>query len=546
MESHLRAFNFFRRNKNESVSNYVNPVDQALDEVMSLSENTNLVQMDKGRLWELVGSVREQRDNRIIKYQDYEEMTRDPLIQSAMELLCDDATQVDIETNHVAWVVSNNKKLEAELNAFLHQVVDVDTRLWSWAFDIIKYGETFLRTYATNPELSDKWIFEQVRNPQAVSHIVHYGEDVGYIYDEPSVRDTNISQIPLAEPDLKNSVFPPEEFIHFLSDRSNNRADIFIKIGQDTHQYKVVYGSSFIEPARPAYQIIRLLEDVLILARIARSTMYRLVKVNVGKADPKTTKRIIQEVRQAIKHREYLDLGSQMYKSEDNPIAVNDHLFFPVQSDGIGDIQVEMIGEDVNVNAIVDIDYFKNKLFAALKVPKAFLGFEDQMPSSLGASSLTRVDVRYARTVKRIQNVLRSGIRSLCNYYLDRTKQSEYKMSYDVKMARIVSSEDNAITQDLFARINTANAMINMFDNTEYQEFIDKAKFVAFVVDKILGLDFSLFAKDPSLADLATDPNDPPSRPVNPVAGYSDDSVDTGTDNSYNIQTRFWNFGDPY
>lgn len=168
------------------------------------------------------------------------------------------------------------------------------------------------------------------------------------------------------------------------------------------------------------------------------------------------------------------------------------------------------------------------------------------MPSSLGASSLTRVDVRYARTVKRIQNVLRSGIRSLCNYYLDRTKQSEYKMSYDVKMARIVSSEDNAITQDLFARINTANAMINMFDNTEYQEFIDKAKFVAFVVDKILGLDFSLFAKDPSLADLATDPNDPPSRPVNPVAGYSDDSVDTGTDNSYNIQTRFWNFGDPY
>ncbi|MEG7688994.1 hypothetical protein U2044_15485, partial [Listeria monocytogenes] len=83
--------------------------------------NTNLVQMDKGHLWELVGSVREQRDNRIIKYQDYEEMTRDPLIQSAMELLCDDATQVDIETNHVAWVVSNNKKLEAELNAFLHQ-----------------------------------------------------------------------------------------------------------------------------------------------------------------------------------------------------------------------------------------------------------------------------------------------------------------------------------------------------------------------------------------------------------------------------------------
>ncbi|MEG8004546.1 hypothetical protein, partial [Listeria monocytogenes] len=71
----MRAFNFFRRNKNESVPNHVDPVDQALDEDMSLSENTNLVQMDKGHLWELVGSVREQRDNRIIKYQDYEEMT---------------------------------------------------------------------------------------------------------------------------------------------------------------------------------------------------------------------------------------------------------------------------------------------------------------------------------------------------------------------------------------------------------------------------------------------------------------------------------------
>lgn len=543
MKYDLKLFGLTISRNQENVT--FNEEVDVLNERTSRDDNS-LAEMSTGNLWELIGSVRQARDNRINKYSDYEEMCKDPVVNSAMELICDDATQFDDESNHVAWVISDNKELEAELNAFLHQVVDVDTRSWSWAFDIVKYGETFLRTYATNEEVADRWIFEQVRNPQGVSHIVEYGEEIGYVYDEPTERDTNITEIPMAEDRLSKVIFPPEEFIHFISDRSNNRADIQLKTpnGQQ-RKYKVVYGSSFIEAARPAYQIVRLLEDVLVLARIARSTMYRLVKVEVGNRDPKQTKRAIDEVKNAIKKRQYLDLGANMYKSEDNPVAVNDNIYIPVRN-GIGDVDIVPIGEDVNVNSIVDIDYFKNKLFAALKVPKAFLGFEDQMPAGLGSSSLTRVDVRYARTVKRIQSVLRTGYKALCNYYLDRTGQSQYKMNYEIKTSKIISSEENARTQELFSRVNVANSMFSLFSNPDIQQFIDPAKYVSYVMDKVLGVDFSLFAIDPKLATLANDPTDPPSDPINPVAGFADDSVDTNADNSYNIATRYWNFGDPY
>lgn len=511
-------------------------------------EENSLVQMSTGKLWELVSSVRQIRDDRVNKYRDYQEMADDPVIRSAMELMCDDACQFDDETNHVAWVTSTNKDLEFELNMFLHNVIDVDTRSWSWCFDVVKYGESFLRTYITNPQLSNKWIFEQVGDPQKVSHIIEYGESVGYVYDEPQSMGNRISEIPMSTPKITQVLFPPDEFVHFISDRSNNRAMVEMNMEGDTRRYKLIYGTSFIEGARNAYQVVRLLEDVMVLARVARSTLYRVVKVEVGNADAARTKRMVEEVRRAINKKEYLDLGANMYKSEANPVAVNDNIYIPTRN-GIGEVSMELVGQDtMNLNGIVDIDYFKNKMFAALKVPKSYLGFEQDIAGGLGSSSLTRIDIRYARTIKRLQSVLMTGIKQLCDIYLNRTQQDQYLGDYDVKMAKIISSEENARTQELFSRVNTAQAMFSMFQNEVVQQYVDPAKFTSFIMSNVLGVDFSLFASDPALASLADSPSDPPR---DPLAGSSVDFSDTGeggsdqADDAYNIQTRYWTFGDP-
>lgn len=522
------------------------------DNLGRLNENS-LVQLSQGKLWELVASVRQVRDDRVNKYRDYQEMTSDPLIRSAMELMCDDATQFDEETNHVAWVTSANKELELELNLFLHNVVDVDTRAWSWAFDIVKYGETFLRTYITNDGLKSEWIFEQIPDPQRVSHIIEYNKEVGYVYDEPVSNTSLAEEFPMSvsnynqDQKLSQVLYPPEEFVHFISDRSNNRAIISMNVpNDDPRKYKIVYGTSFIEGARSAYQVVRLLEDVMVLARVARSTFYRLVKVEVGKADPHRTRQMIDEVRRALNKKEYLDLGANMYKSEANPVAINDNVYIPTR-DGTGDIAMEVVGkETMNLNGIVDIDYFKNKLFAALKVPKSYLGFEESISQGLGSSSLTRIDIRYARTIKRLQSVVMTGIKQMCLNYLIRTNQDQYKNDFDIKMAKIVSAEENARTQDVFGRVNTANSVLAMFDNQLLQKYVDPSKFLAYVLNNILQIDSTLILNDPALASLATDPANPPRSPLkgtNVDFGDVGDSEDRAED-PYNATTRYWTFGE--
>ena len=97
-----------------------------------------------------------------------------------------------------------------------------------------------------------------------------------------------------------------------------------------------------------------------------------------------------------------------------NPGAIENFIYHVVR-DGKGAITVDTIGGDFNLRDAIDLDYFKDKLFAALKIPRSFLGFEDDMPGSLGNTSLVRMDIRYARTVRGLQNILSSGIKDLLN-----------------------------------------------------------------------------------------------------------------------------------
>ena len=108
-------------------------------------------------------------------------------------------------------------------------------------------------------------------------------------------------------------------------------------------------------------------------------------------------------------------MGTQVltYKSINNPAPLGQFVYVPTR-EGKGEITVSPVTQDVNIKDIVDIEYFRNKLFAALKIPKAYLGQEQDLPGGIGDSSLTRLDIRYSRTIKRIKSIISQGIKELC------------------------------------------------------------------------------------------------------------------------------------
>lgn len=231
--------------------------------------------------------------------------------------------------------------------------------------------------------------------------------------------------------------------------------------------FSIKKGESLLKNARTAFQVLSALEDILIMSRLTRSILYRIFSVEVDNYTEKETDYVLNELKRRIKMDETIDLKKQVYDSELTGLPLGDSIFIPVRN-GVGSIKIDTVGGDVEFRNAIDLDYFKDKLFAGLKIPKAFLGFETDLPGGLGSTSLVRMDIRYARTVKSLQHTISEGIHDICEMYLKLTR-SESVVSklpgFRVMMTSINTSEDMERVESNAKRLETVDKVVETLGN---------------------------------------------------------------------------------
>lgn len=400
-------------------------------------------------------------------YRENEEMAKDSVVGSAMEIISDDACQVDEKTGTIVTVESDDAGLAKFLQDFLEHNINIEDRIWEWVFEIVKHGDFKLRRreyYIGSKSTGVKNVYyENVIQPYKVTRVEYMGKILGY-------RDEEF--------DESNPTFEkPDTFVHFMNSKLSKREKIKLKIRNEENKqediicYKV-QGVSIVDNARYIFRIVNLLDNMLIMSRVARSTQYNLVKVEVGNASPGKTQQILSDVRRRIEGSTKMKKNSGM-RTDPSPIPVNTNVYIPTR-DGKGDITFESVNETVDVRSITDIDYFRDKEFATLKVPKQYAGFDEQMPGSLGNSSLVKLDIRYARSVQRVQTIARYGIEELCNNYLRYRGRTNDVGKFNIRM-RPLSTAESA------ERIEEHITSMQIFDSVQgmaeaYAPYIDKAK----------------------------------------------------------------------
>lgn len=494
----------------------------------------------KGGLWEVMSAVRQVAKSREDKIKAYDKMAKDSTINSALEMMSEDATQYDQAHGHIVWITSDNDDVQKELMKFLHEEQNIDSRLFPWIYRLAKHGELFLRTFDTDrtkgnskrktlkeltekqgidPEEQDSVIeqviaklpeaeqeqvllsrsdefYEEVEDSSTVFHLIRFGKTSGYF-----VKNS----------DGGGTIFPAREFIHLCSDTSLNRTTIKIPVKDPNDEsktvdrvFKVKFGSSILEGAMQAFNIVQTLEDVMVASRMSRSSLFRIYQVNVGSANKQETVRILREVKNAVKQKERIDQTAGTYKSDASALPVNDSIFVPSRN-GKGDISIQTVGGDIDVRSIVDFDFFWNKLCGALRVPKAFLGFEDSLPGGIGNTSLTRMDIRYARTIKRLVTTLRQGIKDLCDYHLYLIGKEELIGQYNIHFTPINDAEESDRVKDIADKADAAMSMVNILSQLEgVLEGIEITDLVVYIFKHILGVD--LRDIDPNLSMLKKKP----------------------------------------
>ena len=198
-----------------------------------------------------------------------------------------------------------------------------------------------------------------------------------------------------------------------------------------------------------AWQVLSALEDILLLTRMTRSILYRIFQVQVGNKGNKETAQILDRLKNRLKMEETVDIRSRIYSSTLTQVPLADSIFIPMHGE-TGAIKVETVGGDVNLKDAIDLDYFRDKLHSALRIPAPYLSYTETLPGGIGDSSLTRMDIRYSRTITRIQSILAEGLRDICIRYLELTigeRALAELPDFKIKFTSINSAEDSSRAQ---------------------------------------------------------------------------------------------------
>ena len=421
----------------------------------------------------ILTSLRELSNDRLSRIADYREMLKDGVTMSAVELISEDASLIDADTNLAAWVESADNPDFAEMATdFLKNKLRINDVIYPIAFNVVAFGECFINTNYSNEEYRKEYNvgdFFTIVEPEDVIHIYRFGVPLGYLY-RPQNKDKTIVD--------NDKLLPERSYIHFISDRANKDY-----VTSDQSSY-IQYGASFLEAARPYYKQRQLLDDLLILARLTRSSFYRLFSVDVGAASSQDTAKMMRELKTAVSSKQSINVSNEVFSSKSSPILTGGNVYFPVRN-GQGAVTVQEVGGEVNVSALADIDYFDDRYYGALKVPKQFLGQSDEAPGGIGDTTLTQLDIRYARTVKRCQRIIKSGLKDLIYWFC--SIHNILPPSFSVEMPRILTAEDTRLSDIQKSEIEITSSILDLVKNVDDGVFenADKAKLIAALLNRV-------------------------------------------------------------
>lgn len=418
---------------------------------------------------------RELSSDRKVQYSAYDEMTKDIIISSALEMYADDASQYDTK-GRLIWADSSDTELANYINDLL-ELLNISKNLWSMYYSLAEYGDVYIRLFKRPKEstgavdrsngMIDK---NESLTEQLIDKDVDY-EDFVEVCDDPEnifelIKNGKTCQYAVMNYEAgrrkqeRVELYPPDQFVHIYINNPHIRDKQmfeFRTIDRETHKeklhrYKVRRGKSMLYDIYAVEKEIQLLENALLLNRISKSAVTRVVSVEVGDMPKPDVRQLTRRVKNSLESKLSITKTTGSIKSYTQPGGLDNILVNPTRN-GKGSITVNNVGGDVDIKSLLDLDYFNDKRFGGLKIPKAFLGYDEALGANSGGT-LTKMDARYGRTIKRLQTCVVAGITDLVNLYLLHRGMEDKIGEFTIKVVSPSTVEDSERDEQLQSRLN--------------------------------------------------------------------------------------------
>lgn len=312
------------------------------------------------------------------RYVDFDQMEYTPEIASALDIYADEMSTYSALTPMLT-VECENQEIKAILESLYSNVLNIEHNLFSWCRTMCKYGDYFL-----------------------------------YLDVDDKLGVTSVIGLPTREVErLEGEDKTNPNYVQFQWNSAgltfeNWQVAHFRVLGQDKYN---PYGTSVLEPARRIWRQLTLLEDAMMAYRIVRSPERRAFYIDVGNIPPQDVEQYMQKVMTTMKRNQVVDAQTGRVDLRYNPLSVEEDYFIPVR--GNSATKIESVAGGKYTGDIEDVKYLRDKLFSALKIPAAYISSDSEKAGGEDKTTLAQKDIRFARTIQRLQRSLLSEVEKI-------------------------------------------------------------------------------------------------------------------------------------
>ena len=339
--------------------------------------------------------------NRRRRYKEYEEMDEYPEIGAAFDIYADDSTQKG--TRSERWTIKSENDMVVDEVTRLFEQVNLHKFLWDIVRNTVKYGDCFTELIVdiNKPEEGIKKI--KILNPNWILRVENeYGYLKKFLQEIPNLESLQYAEVGQSENarPVKYIELDKNQIVHY---RLHTSDPVFYP-----------YGKSIAALCHRVFRSLKMMEDAMMIYRLSRAPERRIFYVDTGNLPTSKAEMFIERLKQKFKKEKFYNTGKGTVDARYNPMSMDEDFFVPTKN-GRG-TKIDTLPGATNLGEIEDVRYYRDKLLAALKVPKDYLVEKDQSPER--KANLSQLDVKFARTIQRVQIDIQAGLENMAKRHL--------------------------------------------------------------------------------------------------------------------------------
>lgn len=365
------------------------------------------------------------------RYADYEEMDDAPEISTAVDIFADDATQVDGLRRKTVWVVADDERYKRVLEELFQETIRIEEDVWSLARTVTKYGNAFGELLVNEKGV----IGINFLPPPTMRRVEDMGGALLGFYQDPDGRGISVEQFK-SFMDKDGKIKGGKDPDSFRAGATGSNAPTGLIPFEDweivhwrlrSKHMRSIYGHSVLEPARWVFRRLALLEDAAILYKLTRAPARYAFYIDTGDLPPAQAMAHVADMKRGYKKKKYIDKNGNL-DFRVNPLGQDEDFWVPMRG-GKESTRIDVLS-GADWQSMEDLQYFRQKLMTALKVPPGYIGLQEGDTKA----SLSQEDVRFARTVIRIQREVVNGLKKVARVHLAAIGLDPHAVKWDIHM----------------------------------------------------------------------------------------------------------------